>query len=115
MGPQHLPLLSAIIGENEDALAAQVLQARPGAGFKDLAADLLAGGVDAAKVPFNNFALEPTHLWVEVDVDFVQANRTVLLEFMIDTEGLTRTYRHYGTEGRRPMPPLKPEENEGQL
>jgi len=102
MRAEHLPLLSAILGPDEDDLAAQLLQRRPPEGYSDLESELAASGVDFAKVDFSNFVLEPAYLWIEVDVSFAEANRTILLEFKIDSDGLTRTYRHYGTEGRRP-------------
>lgn len=114
LGVWHLPLLSAMLGEGEDDLAAQILQARPADGFKDLKTDLDAAGVDATKVAFENFGLEPSHLWIEADIQFGGATRTVLLEFKIDSGALTRTYRHYGTEGRRPSWAQETDETEEQ-
>jgi len=108
----QVPLLSAMLGEGEDQLASQILQARPGEGFTDLKADLEAANVDATKVNFDSFATEPQYLWIEVDIDNAGASRTVLLEFKIDSGSLTRTYRHYGTEGRRPANSLGDEETE---
>ena len=100
--PEHLPLLAAILGPNEEDLAAQILQSRPPNGYSDMQAELESSGVDFARVDFSNFVYEPAYLWIEVDVIMENASRTVLLEFKIDSGGLTRTYRHYGTEGRRP-------------
>ncbi len=106
----QVPLLSAMLGEGEDQLASQILQARPGEGFTDLKQDLAAASVDATKVNFASFVTEPQYLWIEVDLDNAGASRTVLLEFKIDSGSLSRTYRHYGTEGRRPTISL--DENE---
>jgi len=102
LGPGHLVLLSALLGEDEDGLAAQILQSRPPTGYEDLVSDLQTAGVDPTKVNADLFSTEPTYLWIEVDVTYRDASRTVLLEFMIDSDGLKRTYRHYGTEGRKP-------------
>ncbi len=100
--PEHLPLLAAMLGPEEEDLAAQILQSRPAKGYSDMETELDAAGVDFAKVDFNNFIFEPSYLWIEVDVILEDAMRTVLLEFKIDSDTLTRTYRHFGTEGRRP-------------
>ena len=100
--PEHLPLLASILGPDEEALAAQILQRRPPNGYSDLEAELTAAGIDFAKVDFSFFVYEPEYLWIEVDVVMENATRTVLLEFKIDSNGLSHTYRHYGTEGRRP-------------
>ncbi len=112
LGPQHLPLLGALIGEDEENFAAEILQARPGGGFEeDLAAELTAIGIDAVKAP-RDIIYAPSHLWLEADIDFGLARRTVLLEFRIDSGEVTRTYRHYGTEGRRPIYIAAQEEEE---
>jgi len=100
--PEHLPLLSAILGPDEDSLAADLIQRRPPNGYDNIAEELANLGVDTARVRPTDFLTEPGHLWIEVDAVFGDATRTVLLEFKIDSDGLERTYRHYGTEGRRP-------------
>lgn len=103
-GPEHLPVLSAILGPEEEDLAAQILQSRPVQGYSDMESELQSAGIDFARVDFSNFIFEPTYLWIEVDVVLESARRTVLLEFKIDSDRLARTYRHFGTEGRRPTP-----------
>lgn len=100
----HLPMLSAMLGADEDNLAAEILQNRPLDGYKDLAKDLESTGVDTARIQNGMFTYEPDYLWIEMEVSFGNAKRSVLLEFKVDSESLTRTYRHYGTEGRRPKP-----------
>ena len=108
---EHLPLLAAMIGPDEEKYASKILTSRPADGFEsDLASELTALGVDAVKAP-NDISYQPTHLWLEADIKFGTASRTVLLEFSIDSGEVTRTYRHYGTEGRRPVLPTI-EENE---
>lgn len=102
--PYHIPLVSAMLGPDEDNLAAQIIENRPIDGYKDLAQDLENSGLDLARVQDGLFTYEPEYLWLEMDVSFGKARRSVLLEFKVDSDGLTRTYRHYGTEGRRPRP-----------
>jgi len=102
--PYHLPLLAALLGPEEESLAAQILLSRPLEGYKNLSEDLDNSGLDLARLQDSLFIYEPGYLWIEVDVSFGGARRTVLLEFKVDSDGLTRTYRHYGTEGRRPRP-----------
>ena len=111
LGPQHLPLLSAMVS-NDDDYAAEILQARPGDGYEDIVADLTAKEIDAAKAPNDELFYQPNYLWLEADIDFGLARRTVLLEFRIDSGEATRTYRHYGTEGRRPVKVAAVEEEE---
>ena len=102
--PYHLPLLAALLGPEEENLAAEILQRRPIEGYKNISDDLEDSGLDLARLQSSFFTYEPAYLWIEVDVSFGAARRTVLLEFKVDSDGLTRTYRHYGTEGRRPRP-----------
>lgn len=102
--PYHLPLLAAVLGPDEENTAAQILQSRPVEGYKNLKEDLEETGVDATRVQDSFFIYEPGYLWIEVDVTLGTARRTVLLEFKVDSDGLSRTYRHYGSEGRRPRP-----------
>lgn len=114
--PYHLPLLAALLGPDEENNAAQILQTRPVEGYKDLTEDLAESGIDLARVQDSFFIYEPGYLWIEVDVTFGPARRTVLLEFKVDSNGLSRTYRHYGTEGRRPRPEdFEPKREQDQL
>ncbi len=114
--PYHLPLLSALLGPDEDNLAAEILQRRPAGGYENLSENLDSSGLDLARVRDELFVYEPTYLWMELQVTFGSAERTVLLEFKVDSDALTRTYRHYGTEGRRPRPADRPNQQEqGQL
>ncbi|NNE58596.1 MAG: type II secretion system minor pseudopilin GspK [Hellea sp.] len=112
LGPQHLVLLSVLLGDDEDSLASQILKNRPGSGYQDIVQELIDAEIEAEKVNAQNFVYAPRYLWIEVDIEFQEARRTVLLEFKIDSDALTRTYRHYGTEGRRPIPLDKPEEKQ---
>jgi len=101
--PEHLPLLSSLLGADQENLAVQLLQSRPIDGYTDIEEELGDSGVDGLeRVRADLFTYEPEYLWIEVDATFGNAQRTVLLEFKVDSDSLTRTYRHYGTEGRRP-------------
>ncbi len=101
--PEHIPLLSALLGADQENLAVQLLQSRPVDGYTNIEDELGETGVDGLeRVRSDLFTYEPEYLWIEVDATFGNAQRSVLLEFKVDSEGLTRTYRHYGTEGKRP-------------
>ncbi len=107
----HLPILTAML-DNDDNLAMEVLSKRPSGGYKDITAELETAGVDATRVKNEDFFTKPEYLWIEADIEFGNASRTVLLEFKIDSGSLTRTYRHYGTEGSRTAYFEKPEQGE---
>ncbi len=101
--PEHIPLLSALLGADQENLAVQLLQSRPVDGYTDIEEELGESGVDGLeRVRADLFIYEPEYLWIEVDATFGNAQRSVLLEFKVDSDSLTRTYRHYGTEGKRP-------------
>ncbi len=109
LGAEHLLLLGAFLGEGQESLATQIIQSRPSDGYKTLPDDVVSAGISNPEFKAEYFHTKPEYLWVEVDIDFGTARRTILLEFKIDTNGVTRTYRHYGTEGRRPYQPVEPE------
>lgn len=100
--PEHIPLISALLGPDQENLAVQLLQSRPVDGYSDIEGELADSGVEGLERVGGLFTYEPEYLWIEVDATFGNAQRTVLLEFKVDTDTLTRTYRHYGTEGKRP-------------
>jgi len=76
LGPEHLPLLSAMIGPNSETLADQILKARPQAGFENLETELVEAGIDIVKVNPARFTTRPDYIWVEVDIELGLARRT---------------------------------------
>lgn len=109
--PVQAPLLAAMLGGSDHfAIALQLISERPGNGYIDLETlrsnPLLAG--EALKdANINGLTFAPEHIWVETDIFYLEAHRTVLLEFERSENGVTRTFRRFNAEARRPI--LEPE------
>jgi len=109
--PQQAPLLAAILGGNEYyALALQLITERPSGGYEDqnvLRSSPLFTEDTLKNASTNRLVYWPKHIWVETDIFYLEAHRTVLLEFERGQNGVTRTFRRFTAEARRPI--LEPE------
>ena len=105
--PQQAPLLAAMLGGNDYyALALQLIAERPPGGYADLntlRASPALGEDGLKNANTNALAFAPIYIWVETDIFYLEARRTVLLEFEREDGSVTRTFRRFTPEARRPV------------
>ena len=101
------PLLGAILGADMMEAAAQCISARPEGGYEDESAFKACPAL-AGSTPDQlgtSLVYQPKYIWIEADVEFLEARRTSVFEFNIDSGKAKRTYRRHTAEARRPYPP----------
>lgn len=105
----HKPLLAAALGgglENE-ALAKAIILSRPLNGYLN-AQDVLDTLGEGEPLPegtsLENLTLVPNHILAEVNIQYRNARRVIVMEFAIDEAGISRVSRYSGAEALRPVP-----------
>lgn len=105
--PEHVPLLGALLGGDDGMrIAGELLVTRPAGGYTDraaLEASPMLENRDNKSVEFDMMVYAPEHIWLEADVDYLSARRTIVYEFSIEGGQVKRLYRAYGDEARRPV------------
>ena len=111
------PLLGAILGEDMMDIAESCIANRPADGYDKTgfqqcvdpsSAAGQAAGLPAQRQFGEMLVFEPQYIWVEADIQYLDARRTSVFEFNIDSGKATRTYRRHTAEARRPRP-IEPE------
>ncbi len=103
---EQAALLAAVIGGDGAMVAAQkLILDRPSGGYADesalLASPALADySLKDSSLQFLTY--EPSYIWVEANVNYLQAQRRAAFEFVIDEEKVIRLYRGFGDEAMRP-------------
>ncbi|MGB0907115.1 MAG: type II secretion system minor pseudopilin GspK [Maricaulaceae bacterium] len=107
LSPQQAPLLTALLGdEGLYNTAIQLITARPAIGYENVEqlmnASLLEGE-SLVNANFDALTFKPEHIWVEAEIVYRQARRTMVLEYTISDNGIKRNFRRVGQEARRPI------------
>lgn len=103
---EQVPLLAAMLGGNDFyTLAFGLVSERPPEGYtvESLRSSPYLAGDIINDVSLSRLTFAPEHIWVETDIFYLEARRTVLLEFERSENGVTRTFRRFNGEARRPV------------
>ncbi len=99
----YAPLLGAVLGDDLMPRAEECLANQPSGGYEKASFDECVNRDNAAIAKTDNVIIyEPKQIWIEADIQYLQARRTSVFEFEIDSGQAKRTYRRHSAEARRP-------------
>lgn len=103
---QQAPLLASLMGVENYQVALRLITERPESGYADVAVLQEAPaleGVDTSDIDFDGIGYAPDFLWVEADIRYSSARRTLVLEFARTGNTVQRSYRSFSAEALRPQ------------
>ncbi|MEE9346887.1 MAG: type II secretion system minor pseudopilin GspK [Robiginitomaculum sp.] len=103
---EQAPVLASVLGPNQLELAAQLISQRPPAGYtsyEGLKAAPAMEGAQTKNIDFDNIIYLPEYIWVEAQILYQGARRSVVIDYAISGGKTRPVYRSYSQQARRPI------------
>jgi general secretion pathway protein K len=100
------PVLASLLGQGQMELAMQLILERPPLGYAstvELKASSPLGGVETKNIDFDALIYAPEYIWVEAEILYQGARRSMIMEYAISGGKAVQIYRSFSPEARRPV------------